>query len=143
MVSVLLLAMIILPASAEAETDYRIANNVVLRSVRITPVQPGDRTQITFVLENRGAERILFGGITVTDARHSRIVAAVGNGATTTLDSIPVAPGETLTVDGKVLWIEVDGPLGARDGTIEAKVRFGMTVIPIDLSATHVIKPSS
>jgi hypothetical protein len=29
------------------------------------------------------------------------------------LDTIPVAPGEVLSMDGEVLWIEVDGLAGA------------------------------
>jgi hypothetical protein len=143
MASALLLAMSTLLERVRAEEDYRITNDVVLADVRVSSVRPGDEAQIRFVLENRSAERILFGGIMVTGARHSRIVASLVNGATTTLDSIPVAPGEVLSADGEALWIEVDGLPSARSGTIEAKVRFGTTFIPISLTVTRESKPAS
>src|SRR5687767_7898014 len=75
MASALLLAMSSPLEGVKAEEDYRITNDVVLTDVRISPVESGDRAQIVFVLENRSAERILFAGITVSGARHSRIVA--------------------------------------------------------------------
>lgn len=134
-----------LPADVRAEEDYRITNEVVLSDVRVSPATTGGRTQITFVLENRSAERVSFGGITVADAGQSRIVASLGNGATTTLDSLPIAPGEVLSVDGEALWVEVDGL--ATDlrpgGTIEARVSFGTAVIPISLTVDHVNEPSN
>jgi hypothetical protein len=128
-----------------AEEDYRITNEVVLMDVRVSPARTGERTQITFLLENRGTERVSFGGITIADAGQSRIVASLGNGATTILDSIPVAPGETLSVDGEALWIEADGL--AKDlrpgGEIEAAVSFGTAVIPISLTVDDGNNPSN
>jgi hypothetical protein len=143
--SALLLGTSTLSEGVKAEEDYRITNDVVLRGVRVSPVKPGSRAQITFLLENRSTERILFGGITVTDAQHSRIVASLGNGATTTLDSIPVASGDVLAVDGEALWIEVEG--FAKDpqagGTIKAAVHFGTAVIPVSLAVDRRSGPSS
>jgi hypothetical protein len=143
MASALLFALSALLERVRAEEDYRITNDIVLAGVRVLPVKPGDRVQIRFVLENRSAERILFGGIMVTGARQSRIVASLGNGATTTLDSIPLAPGEVLSADGEALWVEVDGLPSARGGLIEAKLGFGTTAIPISLSVTSESNPSS
>jgi hypothetical protein len=143
MASALLFALSALLGRVRAEEDYRITNDIVLAGVRVLPVKPGDRVQIRFVLENRSAERILFGGIMVTGARQSRIVASLGNGATTTLDSIPLAPGEVLSADGEALWVEVDGLPSARGGLIEAKLGFGTTAIPISLSVTSESNPSS
>jgi hypothetical protein len=143
MASALLFTMSTLLEHVRAEEDDRISNDIVLADVRVSPVKPGGRAQIKFVLDNRSAERILFGGIMVTGARGSRIVASLGNGATTTLDSIPVAPGEVLSADGEAHWVEVDGLPSARSGMIEAKLRFGSTAVPISLSATCQSKPSS
>lgn len=86
-----------------------------------------------------------FGGIAVAYARRARIVASLGNGATTTLGSISVAAGDVLSADGEALWIEVDGlardlPLG---GTIEATVSFGAAVIPISLTVDRANEPSN
>ncbi|MBD2749103.1 hypothetical protein IC232_20660 [Microvirga sp. BT688] len=94
------------------------------------------RVQITFLLENRSAETIVFAGIPVTQAQHSRIVASLGNGVTTALDTIPVAPGQVLPMDGEALWIEIEGLARAVQpgGTIEATVRFGTAVIPASLA---------
>ncbi len=143
MASVLLLAMSTLLESAKAEEDYPITNDVVLTDVRVAPAKSSDRAQVMFVLENRSAERILFGGMTVTGARRSRIVAALGNGATTALDSIPVAPGEVLSADGEALWIEVDGLPSPPGGMIKATVNFGTAVIPISLTVSRGCKSSS
>jgi hypothetical protein len=143
MTSALLFAMSALLERVSAKEDYRITNDIVLSGVHVSPVKPGDRVQIRFVLENRSAERILFGGIMVTGARQSRIVASLGNGATTTLDSIPLAPGEVLSADGEALWVEVDGLPSPRDGLVEAKLGFGTTAIPISLSVTSESNPAS
>ncbi|HZW48025.1 MAG TPA: hypothetical protein VFF61_10895 [Microvirga sp.] len=113
--------------------------------VRVSPARMGDRVQITFLLENRSAERVSFGGITIADAGQSRIVASLGNGGTTTLDSISVAPGEVLSVDGEALWIEIDGltrDLSPGEMT-EATVSFGTAVIPISLTVDDVSRPSN
>lgn len=135
----------LLSGGVTAEDDYRITNEVVLSDVRVSPMKVRDRAQITFLLEDRSAEQISFGGIIVTDARHSRIVASIGNGATATLDSISVAPGDILSADGEALWIEVDGLV--RDllpvGTIEATVRFGPAIIPISLTVGRESEPSN
>jgi hypothetical protein len=142
--SALLLLIGTVPDSVKADEDYRITNDVVLAHVRVSPVKLGDGAKITFVLENQSAERILFGGITVTVARSSRIVASLGNGATTTLDSIPVAPGEVLSADGEALWIEVDGLTRLTSGgMIEATVSFGTAVIPISLTIGRKAGPST
>jgi len=125
--------------------DYRITNDVVLSDVRVSPSKARNQARITFVLDNRSVERISFGGITVADARQSRIVASLGSGATTTLSSIPVAPGDILSADGKALWIEVDGL--AKDlppsGTIEATVHFGASAIPVSLMVDREGAPST
>ncbi|MEZ0167320.1 hypothetical protein [Microvirga sp. TS319] len=144
-VSVLSLATSILSEDVRAEEDYRITNEVVLSDVRVSPAKTGGQTQITFLLENRSAERVSFGGITIADARQSSIVASLGNGGTTILDSIPVAPGEVLSVDGEALWIEVDGLAKNLQpgGAIEATVNFGAVVIPITLTVADVNKPSN
>jgi hypothetical protein len=59
------------------------------------------------------------------------------------LDSIPIAPGEVLSVDGEALWIEIDGL--AEDlrpgGEIEATVNFGAVAIPISLTVDDGNKP--
>jgi hypothetical protein len=143
MASALLLAMSSPLEGVKAEEDYRITNDVVLTDVRISPVTSGDRAQIVFVLENRSAERILFAGITVSGARHSRIVASLGNGATTTLGSVPVAPGEILSADGEALWIEVDGMPALPGGMIEGTVNFGTAAIPFSLAVDRKSKSSS
>lgn len=143
--SALCLAIGMLSEDVRAEEDYRITNEVVLSDVRVSPAKTGGRTQITFLLENRSAERVSFGGITIADAGQSRIVASLGNGATTILDSIPVAPDEVLSVDGEALWIEADGL--AKDlrpgGEIEANVSFGTAVVPISLTVDDWNNPSN
>jgi hypothetical protein len=134
--SVLSLTIGVLLEDARAEEDYRIANEVVLMNMRVLPDKGENRVQIMFQLENRSTERISFGGITIADACRSRIVASLGNGTTTILDTIPVAPGEVLAMDGEALWIEVDGLAGGLppDGTIEATVSLGAAVIPISMA---------
>lgn len=143
--SALSLAVGLLSKDVRAEEDYRVTNEVVLMDVRVSPAKGEDRAQIMFQLENRSAERISFGGMTVVDASRSRIVASLGNGATTTLDTIPVAPGEVLSMDGEVLWIEVDGLAGGfpPDRTIEATVNLGAAVVPISLTVEAVKKLSN
>jgi hypothetical protein len=135
----------ILSENVKAEEDYQITNEVVLKDMRVSPAKTGNRTQIVFLLENRSTERVTFGGVTITGAGPSRIVASLGNGATTTLDSISLAPGEALSADGEALWIEVDGL--ARDlqpgGEIEATVSFGAAVVPISLTVDDVNKLSN
>ncbi|MFC4173665.1 hypothetical protein ACFOYU_16645 [Microvirga sp. GCM10011540] len=139
------LAASLFSGDVRAEEDYRITNEVVLSDVRVSPAKAGGRTQITFLLENRSAERVLFGGITVADAGQSSIVASLGSGGTTILDSIPVAPGEVLSVDGESLWIKVDRLAKNLQpgGEIEATVNFGAVVIPITLRVADVNKPSN
>lgn len=143
--SALYLAIGILTEEVEAKDDYQITNEVVLMDVRISPAKGENRVQITFQLENRSTERISFGGVTVADTCCSRIVASLGNGTTTTLDTIPVAPGEILSMDGEALWIEVDGLASSlpMDGTIEATVNLGAAVIPINLTVNRVKKLSN
>jgi hypothetical protein len=143
--SALSLSIGILSKDVRAEEDYRVTNEVVLVDVRVSPAKGEDRAQIMFQLENRSTERISFGGMTIVDASRSRIVASLGNGTTTTLDTIPVAPGEVLSMDGEVLWIEVDGLAGGLppDGTIEATVNLGAAVIPISLTVEAVQKLSN
>lgn len=143
--SALSLAIGILSRDLRAEEGYQITNEVVLMDVRVSPAKGESRAQIMFQLENRSTERISFGGMTVADACHSRIVASLGNGTTTTLDTIPVAPGEVLLLDGEALWIEVDGLAGGLppDGTIEATVNLGTAVIPISLTVEAVEKLSN
>jgi len=134
-----------LSGGVRAEEDYRITNEVVLSDVRVSPAKTRGRTQITFLLENRSAERVSFGGITIADAGQSRIVASLGNGGTIILDSISVAPGEVLPVDGEALWIEVDEltkHLSPGDMT-EATVNFGTAAVPISLTVDDVSKPSN
>jgi hypothetical protein len=145
LVSALSLATGILSEDVRAEEDYRITNEVVLSDVHVSPAKTGGRTQITFLLENRSAERVSFGGITIDDAGQSSIVASLGNGGTMILDSISVAPGEILSVDGEALWIEVDGLAKnlRPGGEIEATVNFGAVVIPISLTVDDVNKPSN
>jgi len=136
------LAIGILSKDVRAEDDYRVTNEVVLMDVRVSPAKGEHRAQIMFQLENLSTERVSFGGITVADACRSRIVASLGNGTTTTLDAIPVAPGEVLSMDGEALWIEVDGLAGGLPpgGTIEATVNLGATDIPISLTVEGVRK---
>jgi hypothetical protein len=143
--SALSLAIGILSEDVRAEEDYRITNEVVLMDVRVSPVEGENRAQIMFELENRSTERVSFGGITVADACRSRIVASLGNGTTTTLDTIPIAPGEVLSMDGEALWLEVDGLAGGLppDGTIYATVNLGAAVIPISLTVEEVKKLSN
>ena len=61
------------------------------------------------------------------------------------MDTIPVAPGEVLSMDGEVLWIEVDGLARGLppDGTIEATVNLGAAVIPVSLRVESVKKLSN
>jgi hypothetical protein len=143
--SALSLSIGILSKDVRAEEDYRVTNEVVLMDVRVSPVKGENRAQIMFKLENRSTERISFGGMTVDDAGRSRIVASLGNGTTTTLDTIPVAPGEDLLMDGEALWIEVDGLAWSLppDGTIEATVNLGAAVIPVSLTVESVKKLSN
>ncbi len=143
--SALSLAIGFLSRDLSAEEDYQITNEVVLIDVRVSPAKGENRAQIMFQLENRSTERISFGGITVADAGRSRIVASLGNGTTTTLDTIPVAPGEVLSMDGEVLWIEVDRLAGGLppDGTIDATVSLGVAVIPISLTVEGTKKLSN
>jgi len=128
-----------------AEDSYQVTNEVVLMDARVSPAKGENRAQIMFQLENRSTERISFGGMTVAHAGCSRIVASLGNGTTTTLDTVPVAPGEILSMDGEALWVEVDRlawspPL---DGTIEATVHLGAAVIPISLTVEGFKKLSN
>ena len=141
--SALFLSIGILSEDVRAEEDYRITNEIILSGVRVSPASMGGRTHIAFLLENLSAERVLFGGITIADAEQSRIVASLGNGGKTILDSIPIAPGEVLSVDGEAIWIEVDGL--AKDlrprGEIGATVTLGAVVIPISLTVDDGYKP--
>jgi hypothetical protein len=140
--SALSLAIGIPSRDLRAEEDYPITSEVVLMDVRVSPAKGESRIQIMFQLENRSTEQISFGGIAVADAYRSRIVASRGNGTTTTLDTIPVAPGEILSMDGAALWIEVDGLAGGLppDRTIEATVNLGTAIIPISLTVEEVNK---
>lgn len=56
------LAVGLLSEDVRAEEDYRITNEVVLSELRVSPAKTGGRTQITFLLENRSAEQVSFGG---------------------------------------------------------------------------------
>ena len=139
------LAIGFLSEDVRAEEGYQVTNEVVLIDVRVSPAKGENRAQIMFQLENRSTERISFGGMTVADAGRSRIVASLGNGTTTTLDTIPVAPGEVLSMDGEVLWIEVDELAGGLppDGTIDATVNLGVAVILISLTVEGTKKLSN
>jgi hypothetical protein len=134
-----------LPQAATAIEDYRVTDDVVLADLQVSQVEPGQRAQITFTLENRGAERVTFNGIAVANTVRARIVGSLGGKATTILDSIPVGPDEVLSLDGKALWIEVDGL--ANDlvtGTkIDAKVLLGTSAIPVSLPVDLRTEPSS
>lgn len=80
------LAIGFLSEDVRAEEGYQVTNEVVLIDVRVSPAKGENRAQIMFQLENRSTERI-----------------SLGNGTTTTLDTIPVAPGEVLSMDREVL----------------------------------------
>ncbi len=139
----LLLALGTRSVRVDADESYQITDEVVLTDLCVAPLKRSDQVQIRFALENRSAERILFGGIAIDGARHSRIVASLGNGATTTLNTIPVAPDEVLSADGEVLWIEIDGLPSPPDGVINATVSFGTATIPISFTINHECRPSS
>lgn len=134
-----------LPGGATAVEDYRATDDVVLTDLQISRAKAEQQAQITFTLENRGAERVTFNGMTVANTARARIVGSLGGKATTTLDSIPVGPDEVLSLDGKALWIEVDGL--AKDlvtGTrIDATLLLGTGAIPISLPVTLAPEPSS
>jgi hypothetical protein len=133
--STLLLLTSVLSGGAQAEEAYRVTSEITLVDVHIAPAREEKRAQIRFTLENLGAEHITFMGMTVADALQSRIVASVGHGATRALSSIPVAPGDDLSLDGESLWIEVDGlayDLSA-GGRIQATLRLGASAIPISV----------
>jgi hypothetical protein len=133
------------PQGAIAIEDYRVTDDVVLTDLQVSRVKAGQRAQITFTLENRGAERVTFNGMTVANTARARIVGSLGGKATTILDSIPVGPDEVLSLDGKALWIEVDGwaddlVAGTR---IDAKVLLGTSAISISLPVNLAPEPSS
>jgi hypothetical protein len=129
--------------SVKGEEGYRITNDVVLTDVRVAHLMLGNRAQIRFVLENRGVDRILFRGITVIGALNSQTVASIGNGATATINSIPIAPGEVLSADGEALWIEVEGLPNLSCGTVKATVHLGEAVIPINFTTQRGCNSSS
>ena len=130
--------------TVRAQDDYWITDDVSLTNVRVLSGRQDGRAQITFWLENRSAERILFKGLMIAGSSDSRIVASLGNGVMTSLESIPVAPGEVLSIDGERLWIEVDG-LGQNlkaGGVIKAIVYFGAAAILVDLTVDCKFEPS-
>jgi hypothetical protein len=130
--------------TVRAQDDYWIADDVSLTNLRVSPGRLDGRAQITFSLENRSAEGILFRGLKVAGSSYSWIAASLGNGVITSLESIPVAPGEVLSIDGERLWIEVEG-LGQNlkaGGMIKATVHFGTAAIPVDLTVDCKIQPS-
>jgi hypothetical protein len=144
MASALLFFAWTLPQGSTAAEDYRVTDDVVLTDLQASPAKPGQRARITFTLENHGAERVTFNGVTVANAARARIVGSLGGEATTTLNSIPVGPDEVLSLDGKTLWIEVDGlPNELVHGTtIDAKVLLGTSAIPINLPVSLGNEPS-
>jgi hypothetical protein len=133
-----------LPGSATAVEDYRVTDDVVLTDLQISPGKAG-RAHVTFTLENRGVERVTFNGMTVANAARARIVGSLGGEATTTLNSIPVGPDEVLPLNGKTLWIEVDGLRGnlVPGTTMDAKILLGTSAIPISLPVSLGGEPSS
>ncbi|MCB8822005.1 hypothetical protein [Microvirga rosea] len=141
--SALLLTVSTLSESARADEEYQVTNDVVLTDVRVSSATSSERSHIMFVLENRSAEWIRFGGIEISGAGRSRIIASVGSGVTTTFDSVPVAPGKVLSADGKALWIEVDGLPSPQGGKIEATVSVGTAAVQFNLPVSCEIKPSS
>jgi hypothetical protein len=133
-----------LPGGATAVEDYRVTDDVVLTDLQVSPGKAG-RAHVTFTLENRGAERVIFNGLTIANTARARIFASLGGKATIILDSIPVGPDEVLSLDGIALWIEVEGL--ANDlvtGTrIDANVFLGTSAIPISLPVNLRTEPSS
>jgi hypothetical protein len=143
--SALLLMSLMLPGGATAVEDYRVTDDIVLTDLQVSQAKAGRRARITFTLENRGAERVTFNGLTIANTARARIVGSLGGEATTTLNSIPVGPDEVLPVDGKALWIEVDGLASdlVPGTSMDAKVLLGTGAIPINLPVSLGSEPSS
>ena len=134
-----------LPGGATAVEDYRVTDDVVLTDLQVSQAKAGRQARITFTLENRGAERVIFNGLTVANTARARIIGSLGGEATTTLNSIPVGPDEVLSLNGNALWIEIDGLASdlVPGTTIDAKVLLGMGAIPISLPVNLRTEPSS
>jgi hypothetical protein len=145
MASALLFFAWTLPQGSTAAEDYRVTDDVVLTDLQASPAKAGQRARITFTLENRGAERVTFNGLAIANTARARIVGSLGGEATTTLNSIPVGPDEVLPVDGKALWIEVDGLASdlVPGTSMDAKVLLGTGAIPINLPVSLGSEPSS
>jgi len=133
-----------LPGGATAVEGYRVTDDVVLTDLQVSQAKAGRQARITFTLENRGAERVIFNGLTVANTARARIIGSLGE-ATTTLNSIPVGADEVLSFNGKALWIEIDGLASdfVPGTTIDAKVFLGTGAIPISLPVNLRTEPSS
>ena len=124
-----------LTCSAIADDERAVFGPVTLCNVAATPARAGETTIITFSIENAGSDGILITGLGLPDGEPARIIGSFGQYHSGNIGSLPVAPGATERLDGRMIWIEV-GPL-SRDlkpnSTIDARLVFDTFEIPMSL----------
>lgn len=112
------------PLPGHADTPFDVGYGVRIEAATATPARQGESSRIRFRILNDSNGVIHVVGIEVPMAREARLVARIGPGDYTTLESLGVPPGDTLDLTTSHLWYET-GPV-TRD--LRAGETFDMTL---------------
>lgn len=129
-------ALALLPRPSGAHDESATIGELSIDNVAATAARPGEQTKVTFSIENSGPQGIVVMGVRLQTGEPSRVMAFLGHtGHTGEIGSLRVGPGESVSVDGKTVWIEV-GPLeqeliaGSRVG---ARLLLGAYDVPLSI----------
>ena len=106
-----------------------------LQSIEAKPAQAGDKTTITFVIENDGGATVSLLGAAIGGAEPYRLVGFLGASHSGELGSLPIKPDETMRLTDHTAWIEV-GPLRQDlvvGSSVPARLRFVGFEAPVTL----------
>ncbi len=95
---------------ARADVSLEVGDNVRVERATATAAQEGESSRLQFRIVNDSSSRIHVTGIETSVAPTARLVARIGPGEYSTLESLGIPPGETFDLTTSHLWYET-GPL--------------------------------
>lgn len=133
--SLIALVLISIFSAARPDTPFDAGLNVQIDAATATAARQGETSRIQFRIVNDSPAAFHVIGIETPVAREAHLVARIGPGEYTTLESLGVPSGETLDLTTSHLWYET-GPV-TRDllagQTLEMTLTFvgGQLMVPV------------
>jgi hypothetical protein len=120
-------ALALVPRSSRADDESAILGEVTITDIAATAAGAGEKTILTFAVENGGTDPVRITGVRLRSGEPSRVMGSFGGVLVGELGGLSVGPGDIEHFDGKTAWIEV-GPLAeplVAGRTLPARLLFG------------------